>query len=67
MQRKNALIQVQEDKIVYIDQVSGLSDFANYLRRFGRSVRVIEPLSLKEKMRQSVALSLARYQEDIKE
>lgn len=64
MQRKNASIQIQEDKILYTDQVSGLADFANYLRRFGRSVRVIEPLLLKEKMRQSVELSLARYEEE---
>ncbi len=64
MQRKNASIQVQENKILYTDQVSGLADFANYLRRFGKSARVIEPLLLKEKMRQSVELSLARYEEE---
>ena len=43
---------------------SGLGDFANYLRQFGRSVHVIEPASLKDKMNFSIDRTLSRYEED---
>lgn len=62
-QRKNASIQIMNDKIIYTDTVSGLSDFAKYLRKFGKSARVIEPPALKDKMKQSIERTLARYEE----
>lgn len=62
-QRVNAAIQVTESKIIFTDTVSGLADFARYLRRFGKSAHVIEPPALKDKMRQSAERALARYGE----
>lgn len=54
------------DKIVYTDTISGLSDFAAYLRRFGRAATVIEPQELKAMIDFSVNRTLERYlQEDI--
>ncbi len=64
MQRKNARVQIQDDTILYTDKISGLADFAQYLRQFGRSAHVITPLSLRERMQKSVELSLTRYKED---
>lgn len=61
--RKNASIQVENNKIIYTDTISGLADFARYLRKFGKSAHVIEPPSLKDRMRQSVERTLARYEE----
>lgn len=63
-QRKKSDVKILNDKILYMDTISGLSDFANYLRQFGRSVNVIEPLSLKEKMMASVERALSRYEEE---
>lgn len=62
-QRKNASIQVENNKIIYTDTISGLSDFAKYLRKFGKSAHVIEPQALKNKMKQSFEQTLARYEE----
>ena len=62
-QRKYSTLTVEDEKIIYTDTVSVLSDFAAYLRKFGKSVRVIEPAILKEKLDFSVERTLARYQE----
>ncbi|MDE6914926.1 MAG: WYL domain-containing protein, partial [Lachnospiraceae bacterium] len=56
-------IQVENNKIIYTDTISGLSDFAKYLRKFGKSAHVIEPQALKNKMKQSFERTLARYEE----
>lgn len=63
--RKYADIEVLEGKIVYTDKISGLSDFIMYLRRFGKSVHVVEPESLKRKLQYSVNNTLKRYGEDV--
>lgn len=52
------------DNIIYRDTIRGLSDFANYLRRFGRGCKVIEPQELKDMMTFSVERSLQRYLEE---
>lgn len=61
--RKYAKAEVMEDKIIYTDKISGLSDFVMYLRRFGKSVHVIEPESLRKKLKYSVETTLKRYGE----
>lgn len=61
--RKHAKIEIIGDKIIYTDKISGLSDFIVYLRRFGKSVHVIEPESLRSKLRFSVNNALTRYGE----
>lgn len=65
-QRSHASITYfpEENQLEYRDTIRGLSDFANYLRQFGRSVRVIAPAVLKEKMSFSVDRALKRYEED---
>ena len=65
-QRSNASIAYfpEENQLEYQDTIRGLSDFANYLRQFGRSVHVIAPAALKKKMEFSVNRALARYEED---
>lgn len=62
--RKKSDFKIQDDKILYEDEISGLSDFANYLRQFGKSVRAIEPAELKERMRATVERTLMRYEEE---
>ena len=61
--RRNAIIKYDhENKIgIYEDDVRGLADFSKYLRRYGRSVRVLAPDSLKEIMKQSVDRLEERY------
>lgn len=61
--RPNAKIEEQDDKILYSDIISGLPDFAKYLRQFGASVRVLEPMSLKQELAHSIQKSLKQYEE----
>ena len=63
-QRPNASIERNGKKFIYKDKVSGLDDFASYLRRFGFGVRVLEPEELRDKMRYSVIETLRLYQEE---
>lgn len=65
-QRSNASITFfpEENQLEYTDTIRGLNDFANYLRQFGRSVHVIAPEELKQKMAVSVIRTLARYEEE---
>lgn len=51
-------------KIIYEDDISGIKDFANYLRSFGKSVQVIYPEDLKQSLYNSVRDTLAIYKED---
>jgi predicted DNA-binding transcriptional regulator YafY len=49
----------EQNTFLYEDNLRGLSDFAKYLRRFGRSVRVIEP----EKLRRLMLDDVTRLEE----
>lgn len=62
-QRKQAKLSYVDNKIIYTDVVMGLPDVENYLRQFGKSCRILEPLKLKELMQYSVAKSLNAYEE----
>ena len=66
-QRKYAHTTVDETtkELIYTDTVRGLPDFANYLRQFGRSVKVIAPENLRKMMEYTVLRSLERYEEEI--
>lgn len=44
------IYQKDDETFVYEDDIRGMSDFAKYLRRFGRSVKVLEPESLRKMM-----------------
>ena len=50
-------------KIIYRDTIRGLQDFAVFLRRFGRSCKVIKPVELIQLMDTSINRSLTRYEQ----
>jgi predicted DNA-binding transcriptional regulator YafY len=52
-----------EDKIIYTDVIYGIHDFARYLRSFGSACRVIEPLELRDVMKQTYERVLKNYGE----
>lgn len=63
-QRPKASLSVNnEQTFIYTDVIRGMSDFASYLRRYGKSCRVIEPASLRKIMDETVKHSIARYEE----
>ena len=54
-----------EFKVIrYRDHVSGLEDFAKYLRGFGSSVIVVKPEELKKRMLESIDRSIEAYAEE---
>ncbi|AGX41942.1 WYL domain-containing protein [Clostridium saccharobutylicum] len=59
--RTTSILKVVEEKLIYEDQICGLYDFANYLRRFGYSCRVIEPMELKNIMKNTYERILENY------
>ncbi|GEM_PF-4514727 len=61
--RPCARITRKEDTILYEDTIRGMTDFFKYLRGFGRSVRILEPASLRELALQSAERILERYTE----
>lgn len=61
--RESASVQPNGDKLlIYKDTIYGLSDLANYLRRFGSSCRVLEPQELKDMMFRSCKRILENYE-----
>lgn len=58
---KTASLKAEGDHLIYEDTISGIADFANYLRRYGRSCIAIEPESLVELMRNSAKRTLENY------
>lgn len=54
----------EDNQLEYTDTIRSLNDFASYLRQFGKSVHVIAPDELKEKMAVSVDRTLTRYEEE---
>lgn len=54
----------EKEIIIYEDDIRGLYDFANYLRRYGKSARVLEPKFLQEIMYFSASRILDRYKEE---
>lgn len=67
IQRKKASIarDSRKNTLIYTDLISGLYDFANYLRQFGTHAKVLEPAKLKKIMELTVTRSLERYNEEI--
>lgn len=65
--RPNAVISLKsndENTIVYYEEkVRGVEDVARWLRSFGRSVKVIKPYILKDRMKSSIERALANYGE----
>ncbi len=53
--------EITGDELVYTDQVTGLDELRSWLRRFGSSVEVLEPLELRQRIRQTAAKTLENY------
>ena len=64
--RKNASFTLDNEKGVgiYEDDIRGMTDFARYLRKYGRSVRVAKPESLKAMMKNTVDRLEERYRQE---
>ncbi|MBR5596944.1 MAG: WYL domain-containing protein [Lachnospiraceae bacterium] len=60
--RPKAKIYEEDGKLYYEDYISGIPDFANYLRRYGFSCRALEPQSLRELMKSSAYRILDNYE-----
>lgn len=59
--RKYADVYELDGSIIYEDEVSGLNDFAHFIRRFGYGAEVIEPIELRDKMIKTTERVLAAY------
>ncbi len=59
--RVNSDIEYTPNGILYSDIVSGLPDFANFLRGFGYKYEVIKPLSLKKMLHESIVKTMDTY------
>ena len=62
MNRPKAKVYEENNKLYYEDYISGIPDFANYLRRYGFSCRALEPKSLRELMKSSAHRVLEHYE-----
>ena len=54
----------KDGKLYYTDTIIGLSEFAAFLRQFGKSCEVIRPKRLREEMAKSPERVLKRYKEE---
>lgn len=63
--KKYACLSFSDDKskIIYTDTVRGLDNFAVFIRQFGKSAYVLEPQELRDKIKNSIKLSLEQYKE----
>ena len=60
--RRTARLEVLGNELLYTDTVRGEGDLARYLRRFGRSVIVDAPASLRQRMIDSSLKTIALYE-----
>ena len=58
------IYQKDEETFVYEDDIRGMPDFAKYLRRFGRSVKVLEPERLRKMMLDDVTRLEEMYKKE---
>lgn len=61
LNRSKAKLNEERDMLYYEDEVSGITDLAGYLRRFGYNCRVLEPESLRALMCESAKRILEAY------
>lgn len=59
--RKTAYIFEEGNYFIYEDTIYGLYDFAGFLRKFGRSCEVIEPIELRDIMKETYKKLLESY------
>lgn len=63
--RKYASLYEQDGSFIYEDEISGISDFAHFIRGFGYGAEVIEPLELREKMAETAERILLAYGQEL--
>lgn len=61
--RPSARLTEEGGVLYYEDEVSGINDFAGYLRRFGYNCRVLEPERLRNIMKESARRILDAYRQ----
>ena len=61
--RVHCRLSQEGDKWVYEDEVIGLESFRGWVMMFGSSVKVLEPVSLAEEIRESSRLRLLNYED----
>lgn len=61
--RRKASLWVRDNKLIYEDDIRGLADFAKFIRRYGKSAKVLEPPELVDMMRSSLEKMAERYGE----
>lgn len=61
--RSKSTLTFTDDKIIYVDVIRGLTDFARYLRSYGRSYKIIKPQRLKDILFTSAQFAIKRYNE----
>ena len=61
--RPGARLTEEGGVLYYEDEVSGINDFAGYLRRFGYNCRVLEPERLRNIMKESARRILDAYRQ----
>ena len=59
--RETAHMEIVDNEIIFTDRIRGKGDFARYLRRFGRSAIVEQPVQLREDMINASKKILALY------
>ncbi len=59
--RSSATLMQRSSSLIYEDTITGLNDFARYLRTFGSSCQVLEPLELRQMMKESYIRILENY------
>lgn len=62
--RINAQLHIEYDSIVFTDTISGLHDFANYLRTYGNSYTIIKPQLLSDMLKTTFTRALERYTDE---
>ena len=60
--KETSSIKIMNNKIYYTDTIRGLHDFATYLRRYGKSCKVVKPIELIEIMNNSIKRTLDEYE-----
>ena len=59
-----SMLEEDNGKLVYTDKIIGLSEFAAFLRQFGKSCEVKKPQALRDEMAKSPERVLKRYKDE---
>lgn len=63
--RSARIIEGTVEHFILEDRISGMNDFACYLRQFGRAAEILEPESLRRSLRRTAIRSINEYKESL--